>query len=73
VRILHLAASTMETTVERRLSELLERALPFEYTDVKGATSPDRPAVPELAIGAPDFGAYDALLTGAMSAAGGVA
>ena len=72
VRILHLAASTMETTVERRLSELLERALPFEYTDVKGATSPDRPAVPELAIGALDFGAYDALLTGAMRA-GGVA
>ena len=71
VRILHLAASTMESTVEQRLSELLERAQPFEYADVKGATSPERLHVPDIAIGAPDFGAYDALLSGAMSAAGG--
>jgi hypothetical protein len=73
VRILHLAASTMEATVERRLSELLERGHPFEYADVKAATAPDRPAVPDIAIGAPDFGAYDDLLSGTMSAAGAVA
>lgn len=68
VRILHLAASTMEITVERRLSELLDRAQPFDYADVKAA-APDRLAVPEIAIGAPDLGAYDALLVGAMGAA----
>lgn len=68
VRILHLAASTMEITVERRLSELLDRGQPFEYADVKAAASPDRPAVPEISIGAPDLGAYDALLAGPMGA-----
>jgi hypothetical protein len=29
--------------------------------------------VPEIAIGAPDLGAYDALLSGCMTAAGGAA
>ena len=73
VRILHLAASTMESTVERRLSELLARAQPFEYADVKSGTAADRPAIPDIAIGVPDFGTYDALLSGAMGAAAGAA
>jgi hypothetical protein len=76
VRILHLAASTMETTVERRLSELLDRAQPFEYADVKATAAPDRSAVPEISIGVPDLGVYDGLLAGAMSqavASGGAA
>jgi hypothetical protein len=73
VRILHLAASTMESTVERTLDELLERGEPFEYADVKARTAPDKPAVPSLAIGVPDFGCYDALLSPAFCAAGGAA
>jgi serine/threonine protein kinase len=73
VRILHLAASTMEATVERRLSELLDRGQPFEYADVKATASSEQSPVPEVAIGAPDLGAYDALLSGCMRAAGGAA
>ena len=37
VRILHLAASTMETTVEKRLTELLASGQPFDYADVKAS------------------------------------
>jgi hypothetical protein len=63
----------MEATVERRLSELLDRDQPFEYADVKATASPEQSPVPEIAIGAPDLGAYDAPLSGCMSAAGGAA
>ena len=73
VRILRLTASTMALTVERRLSELVDRGQPFDYADVKATTSPDREAVPEVAIGAPDLGAYETLLGGATVVVGGVA
>lgn len=62
VRILHLAASTMEVTVERALSELLERGEPFDYAAVRAVASPERRAVPEVRIPPPDFSAFDRLL-----------
>jgi hypothetical protein len=71
VRILHLAASTMEVTVERRLLELLELAQPFEYADVKATTSFEQPAIPEIAIGVPDLCTYDDLLSGSLGLARG--
>lgn len=73
VRILHLAASTMESTVERALAELLERTEPFEYADVKARTAPEKPAVPSLTIGPPDLGCYDDLLSPGLCAVGGAA
>jgi hypothetical protein len=62
VRILHLAASTMEVTVERALTQLLERGEPFDYAAVRAVASPDRPAVPEVRIPRPDFSVFDRLL-----------
>lgn len=62
VRILHLAASTMEVTVERALAELLERGSEFDYAAVRAVASPERSAVPEVRIPAPDFGVFDRLL-----------
>ena len=64
VRILHLAASTMEADVERALSTLLERRERFDFAAVKAIAQPGRPQVPELTIGAPDFAAYDRLIVG---------
>lgn len=62
VRVLHLAASTMESTVERALSTLLESGTPFGYVEVKDLAAPEAATVPEVKIGEPDLGKYDALL-----------
>ncbi|WP_437732695.1 IS21 family transposase [Sorangium sp. So ce1335] len=62
VRVLHLAASTGERVVEQALSALFERGEAFDYAAVKALAQPETPAVPELRIGAPDLGQYDALL-----------
>jgi len=62
VRILHLAASTMESTVERALVELLERGVEFDYAAVRAIASPERSAVPEVRIPPPDFSVFDRLL-----------
>jgi hypothetical protein len=67
VRVLHLAASTMEADVEGALEMLLERGDPFDYAAVRALAAPHTSAVPEIAIGAPDLGAYDALLAGGAS------
>jgi len=65
VRTLHLAASTMESTVEQALRTLLDHRLPFDYVAVRDLAAPVKPTVPELATPAvPDLGAYDALLVG---------
>ncbi len=68
VRILHLAASTTERSVEDALAVLLDRGEPFDYAAVKAISQPEQPRVPEIHIGAPDLASYDALL-----AAGGEA
>ena len=71
LRILHLAASTMEHTVEATLLVLLDAGAPFDFDVVRAQVSPAAPVVPHVAIPAPDLTAYDLLLVG--GAAGGVA
>lgn len=66
VRILHLAASTMETLVEAALARLLESGEPFDYAAVKALASPEQPSVPVVAIPLPDLGVYDRLLVGGV-------
>jgi hypothetical protein len=65
VRILHLAASTMESTVAQVLEGLLEVGRPFDYGDVKALVEPDKPAVPAVHVAAPDLRVYDGLLASA--------
>ncbi|MDP2341515.1 MAG: hypothetical protein Q8O67_11175 [Deltaproteobacteria bacterium] len=62
VRVLHLAASTMEAHVEKALVVLLERGEPFDYMAVKAIAQPEEPTVPHVAIGAPDLTQWDGLL-----------
>ena len=65
VRILHLAAVTMESTVETALALLLEAGEPFDYGSVKALTSPAPPLAPVLSLsGQPDLKVYDGLLAG---------
>jgi len=62
VRVLHLAASTMESQVESALDELLDRGQSFDYAAVRALVRPERPAIPEVRIGTPDLGIYDQLI-----------
>ncbi len=63
VRVLHLAAKTMESRVESALAQLLQREEPFDYAAVRDLVTPERPSVPEVRIGKPDLGVYDRLIT----------
>ena len=62
VRILHLAVTTMESTVQRVLDELLADGTAFDYALVKARCVPTPASYPTIAIGAPDLSAYDHLL-----------
>jgi hypothetical protein len=63
VRILHLAAGTLESRVEQALSQLLAQGDPFDYAGVRDLAAPVMPQVPLLtSLGAPDLKVYDALL-----------
>jgi hypothetical protein len=62
VRILHLAASTLQSTVENALAALLERDVRLDYAAVKAIAAPETPAIPDIKIPAPDPTAYDSLL-----------
>jgi transposase InsO family protein len=64
VRVLHLAASTMQSSVEAALTTLLERGERPDYATVKALCAPDKPAVPKVHIPPPDLGDYDRLLAG---------
>ena len=65
VRILHLAAGTLESRVEQALSQLLAQGDPFDYAGVRDLAAPVMPQVPQLAsLGVPDLKVYDALLQG---------
>lgn len=64
VRVLHLAASTMEAPVERALTELLASNGSFDYVAVKAIASPTRSRVPDVKLPEPDLAAYDRLLGG---------
>jgi hypothetical protein len=63
VRILHLAASTMESQVEQALEGLLSEEKPFDYAQVKSIAAPSSPTVPEVKIPKPDLSTYDRLLS----------
>ena len=62
LRVLHLAASTMESEVEAALALMLEQEQVPRHEQVKALVSPDVPEVPEMAAYAVDLGAYDGLL-----------
>lgn len=62
VRILHLAASTSEATVERCLEGILSTGQRFDYAAVKAIAKPESPTIPEVKIGEPDLSRYDALV-----------
>ena len=61
VRILHLAASTSESAVERALEQLLGRHELHDYAQVRAAAAPEPIEVPPTAIDPPDLRAYDAI------------
>ncbi|MCE2459137.1 MAG: hypothetical protein J4G14_15210 [Dehalococcoidia bacterium] len=61
VRILQLAATTMESTVDSALTLLLEAGDPFAYGTVKELANPAPPLAPS---GMPDLRVYDSLLAG---------
>lgn len=62
VRVLHLAASTLESAVEQALRELLAAGDPFDYVEVKRRAAPEPASVPTVRIAEPDLAAYDGLL-----------
>jgi hypothetical protein len=62
VRILHLAASTMESAVESALAELLASGDGFDYVKVKELASPRPTSVPKLSVPAVDLAQYDRML-----------
>jgi hypothetical protein len=62
LRILHLAASTMEQRVEAALEALLIEGAALDFEAVRSRVSPSTSAVPHVAIPAPDLFAYDRLL-----------
>ena len=71
VRILHLAATTMEATVDSALSLLLEAGQPFDYAEVRDLAEPKVPEAPLLTLsGKPDLKIYDRLLTVSLATAG---
>ena len=65
VRILHLAATTMESEVDGALRTLLESGLSFDYAMVRRLSTPASLPIPELKLpGTVDLGVYDRLLVG---------
>lgn len=64
VRILHLAASTLQSRVEEILGAMLDRGERLDFAAVKALCAPDKPSVPDVHIPPPDLGVYDRLLAG---------
>jgi hypothetical protein len=62
VRILHLAASTMESDVAQALEGLLAAGTVPTAAQVRARVAPERPEVPDVAAGAVDLAEYDGLL-----------
>lgn len=67
VRVLHLAASTMQSSVEAALELLLARGERPDFLAVKALAAPEKPTVPVIHIPAPDLAIYDRLLAGGAS------
>ncbi|MCE2458923.1 MAG: hypothetical protein J4G14_14110 [Dehalococcoidia bacterium] len=67
VRILHVAATTMESKVDGALARLLGSGLSFDYAEVRRMSAPAPPPVPELKLpGKVNLGVYDRLLVGGV-------
>jgi hypothetical protein len=62
LRILHLAASELETDVEAALKLLMAEGGVPRFEDVRGLVKPTKPPCPKVDIGSPDLGRYDDLL-----------
>lgn len=65
LRILKLAAETMESDVEATLQVLLASRTRFDYVMVESRVRPRQPVIPMISIAQPDLTSYDALLGGA--------
>lgn len=63
VRILHLAASTLESRVEQVLVGLLAAGEAFDYVRVRELGAPAPATVPAVSIPEPDLRQYDQMLT----------
>jgi len=64
VRILHLAASTLESDVEKALDGLLASGTRIDFATVQAIAAPEKPTVPVVHIPPPDPSAYNCLLAG---------
>lgn len=62
LRLLRLAAMTMECEVEQALTETLAAGRLPDYAAIKAAVAPEVLRCPEIELTAPDLGEYDALL-----------
>lgn len=62
LRILHLAASTMESEVETALAQLLDEKQCPQADVVKRVVAPERIEVPQMDVPAVDLSSYDGLL-----------
>lgn len=62
LRILYLAATTMESEVETALTLLLEYGRPFRLEQVKDLVCQYKPDVPEMEVPCVDLSEYDSLL-----------
>ena len=69
LRILHLAASTMEHDVEQALGQVLEAGQCPDIDTLKRLVAPETIAVPVVEIPAVDLSTYDHLLTAELGAA----
>lgn len=69
VRILHLAASTMESVVEASLLTLLASGEEFDYARVKQLAAPEPQSVPSVSIPKVDLALYDQMLVETRGAA----
>ncbi len=64
LRLLHAAASTMESAVEHAMEQALAAGQCPDADTVKRLVAPPHITVPDLAVPTVDLGSYDALLTG---------
>ena len=62
LRILHLAAATMESQVAEALEALLGEGLVPIYEKVRSRVAPHKPEIPEIQQPEVDLHAYDSLL-----------
>lgn len=67
LRILKLAATKGEASVESVLTGLLDHAARFDYASVEAVVVPPVAPVPVVHIARPNLRAYDGLLTGAVA------